>query len=49
MTGMKSCSLEYKVLEPRQIISKKSLVHNAENFIEQEYNKRLGLLIEKDS
>ena len=49
MTGMKSCSLEYKVLEPRQIISKKRLVHNAENFIEQEYNKRLGLLIEKDS
>ena len=47
MTGMKSCSLECKALEPKEIINKERLVVSAENVIEQEY-KRFGLLIEKD-
>ena len=49
MATMKPCSLEYKTLEPREIINKKRLVHSAENVIEQKYNKQFGLSIEKDT
>ena len=49
MATMKPCSLEYKALEPREIINKKRLVHSAENVIEQKYNKQFGLSIEKDT
>ena len=46
MAGIKFCSLEYKALESKEISIKERLFHNV---IEQEYNKRFGLLIEKDS
>ena len=47
MTGMKSCSSEYKSLEPREIISVERLVHSTENVIEQEHNNPFAV-IEKD-
>ena len=49
MAGMESCSLEYKALESKEISIEERLFHSAGNVIEQEYNKRFGLLIEKDS
>ena len=45
MTGMKSCSLEYKASESRETINKKRLAHGAENAIEQESNNPFGVLI----
>ena len=38
MNEMKSCSLEHEALEPTEIMNKESLVHSAENVMEQEYN-----------
>ena len=49
MAGMKSCSLQYKALEPKEIINKERLFHSAEHVSEQEYNKQFGLLIERDT
>ena len=49
MAGMKPCSLQYKALEPKEIINKERLFHSAEHVSEQEYNKQFGLLIERDT
>ena len=49
MAGIKFCSLEYKALESKETSIKERLFHSAGNVIEQGYNKRFGLLIEKDS
>ena len=49
MAGMESCSLEYKALESKEISIKERPFNSAGNVIEQEYNKRFGLLTETDS
>ena len=49
MAGIKFCSLEYKALESKETSIEERLFHSAGNVIEQGYNKRFGLLIEKDS
>ena len=46
---MKSCSIEYKVLKPRETINKNRLIHSADIAIKQEHNNLFGLLIKKDS
>ena len=49
MVWMKSCSVEYKVLKPRETINKNRLIHSTEIAIKQEHNNPFGLLIKKDS
>ena len=49
MAGMESFSLEYKALESKEMSIKERPFNSAGNVIEQEYNKRFGLLIETDS
>ena len=46
---MKSCSIEYKVLKPRETINKNRRFHSADIAIKREHNNLFGLLIKKDS